>query len=216
MQMESSFGEAYVDEDGEFVLPVMDGEIRHSAPYTYQIINNEKIEIESRFVLQDGFLSFEVGDYDESKELVIDPMVYFVSNLTIDVRLDYMPFEAQVSQLCDGQSPNEATIMHVTADGAPSGNWVLRTFNTPAELRALGANGSLQEATGLPPGTTIQIVDGDNMIPGVAATITNLSGGPTFFTTADDDGMATSSEGNNVLGCQNEEACPAGSTFYAS
>jgi hypothetical protein len=136
-----------------------------------------------------------------------------ISSFYFAPTLHAQPFEAQISQLCDDQSPNEATIMYVTADGAPSGSWLLRTFNNPAQVWAPGANGSLQEATGLPPGTTIEIVDGNNIIGSAVATITNLSGGGTFFTTTDDDGVPASMEGVNDFGCQNEEACPAGSAF---
>jgi hypothetical protein len=53
----------------------------------------------------------------------------------------------------------------------------------------------------------MEIVDGNNIIGSAVATITNLSGGGTFFTTL----MMMAYwpvEGDNVLGCQNEEACP--------
>ncbi|MBC6993147.1 choice-of-anchor A family protein [Neolewinella lacunae] len=122
----------------------------------------------------------------------------------------FAPFEAQISQLCDGDSPNEATIIFATANDAPSGTWVLRTLNNPSEVWAMGANGSLQEAVMVPVGTVLEIVDGNNIVGSDVATITNLFGGSTFYITPDDD---TAIEGDNELGCQNEEACPAGSLF---
>ncbi|WP_282776325.1 GEVED domain-containing protein, partial [Phaeodactylibacter xiamenensis] len=131
-----------------------------------------------------------------------------VTTATIDCSAP--PFEAQISQLCDGDSPNEGTIIYATADNAPSGNWVLRTLNNPSEVWATGANGSLQEAVMVPVGTVLEIVDGNNIIGSDVATITNLTGGSTFFTTSDDD---TAVEGDNALGCQNEEACPSGGIF---
>jgi hypothetical protein len=83
-------------------------------------------------------------------------------------------------------------------------------LNNPAEVWATGANGSLQEAVMVPVGTVLEIVNGNNIIGSDVATITNLTGGSTFYTIPDDD---NSVEGDNVLGCQNEEACPAGSLF---
>ncbi|MCB0611461.1 MAG: hypothetical protein KDD12_27305, partial [Lewinella sp.] len=44
-------GTAYIDGNGELVLPAAEGEIRHSAPYAYQEIDGEKIPVQSKFAL---------------------------------------------------------------------------------------------------------------------------------------------------------------------
>ncbi|MCU0389525.1 MAG: PKD domain-containing protein [Thermoflexibacter sp.] len=47
-------------------------------PYTYQIINGEKVEIPSQFILKDNHIvGFELGDYNTNLPLVIDPQLVF-------------------------------------------------------------------------------------------------------------------------------------------
>ncbi|NJK83393.1 MAG: hypothetical protein HC912_05825 [Saprospiraceae bacterium] len=67
--------DASINDDGELVIPISSGNIRHSAPYAYQEIDGETIEVESRFALAEGILSFEVGAYEEDYALVIDPTI---------------------------------------------------------------------------------------------------------------------------------------------
>ncbi|MDX9791495.1 MAG: hypothetical protein RBT61_11740, partial [Candidatus Kapabacteria bacterium] len=50
------------------------GEIRKEKPFSYQIENHIKKEITSKFVLNTNILGFELGIYDISKELIIDPV----------------------------------------------------------------------------------------------------------------------------------------------
>lgn len=71
--------EARLNEQGELVLPFEEGEIRHSAPFAYQVIDGKQVEIESHFLLQDDCLSFELGQYDSGYELIIDPTIYEVA-----------------------------------------------------------------------------------------------------------------------------------------
>lgn len=54
-------------------------EIVDSKPFAYQIINGEKVEVECEFVLNSTVVSFDIGDYDESLPLVIDPELIFSS-----------------------------------------------------------------------------------------------------------------------------------------
>ena len=66
-----------IDSRGELVLKFKGGELRHRQPIAYQIIDGEKRVIESRFVLLGkNRVGFALGDYDRTKELVIDPIVY--------------------------------------------------------------------------------------------------------------------------------------------
>lgn len=48
-------------------------------PYAYQIINGEKIEVNCDFVVKNDVVSFKIGKYDRSKELVIDPTLIFAT-----------------------------------------------------------------------------------------------------------------------------------------
>jgi hypothetical protein len=73
----SEHEQAYINDRGELAIPVEGGEIRHSKPYAYQEIDGEEVVVESAFFLQDHQLGFEVGAYDETYTLVIDPDIYF-------------------------------------------------------------------------------------------------------------------------------------------
>lgn len=84
-------GAAYIDGNGDLVLPTAAGEIRHSAPYTYQVIEGEKVEVESRFRLvsrdlalltkyeRGEVLGVELGSFDPTRSVVIDPEISFIS-----------------------------------------------------------------------------------------------------------------------------------------
>ncbi len=53
------------------------GDVKVSDLFTYQVVNGNKREVSSQFqVSADGTVSFQVGQYDRSKPLVIDPLVY--------------------------------------------------------------------------------------------------------------------------------------------
>ncbi len=48
-------------------------------PFAYQVIDGKKVEIDCQFVVKEDIVSFKVGKYDRSKELVIDPTLIFAS-----------------------------------------------------------------------------------------------------------------------------------------
>ncbi|NJL75263.1 MAG: hypothetical protein HC892_09780 [Saprospiraceae bacterium] len=66
---------AFISERGELVIPTQAGLIHHSAPYTYQEVNGNRVEVESAFTLQNNVVGFNVGDYDKTQSLVIDPEI---------------------------------------------------------------------------------------------------------------------------------------------
>lgn len=64
-------------QDGEIKLQTAVGLIREGKPFSYQIINGEKIIIESTYRLENGVFGFEFPNgYDKNYPLVIDPFVY--------------------------------------------------------------------------------------------------------------------------------------------
>ena len=65
-----------LDDMGDLLLETKVGAFKEKRPYTYQIIDGEKKEIDSSFVIVDNFVHFEIGNYDLNYPLVIDPMVY--------------------------------------------------------------------------------------------------------------------------------------------
>ena len=70
--------------NGDLVLTLDDqgNQIRFNAPVTYQQGPAGREAVESRYVIHaDGTVGFEVGTYDTSRELVIDPVLVYGSYL---------------------------------------------------------------------------------------------------------------------------------------
>ncbi|HBB88300.1 MAG TPA: hypothetical protein DC047_11850 [Blastocatellia bacterium] len=67
-----------VDDNGELVLKLAGKEIRQHKPLVYQDINGTRQEIASRYALKENHqISFELGSYDLTKPLVIDPVLVY-------------------------------------------------------------------------------------------------------------------------------------------
>ncbi|MEI6090665.1 MAG: SBBP repeat-containing protein [bacterium] len=66
-----------ISKDSELCLTTRFGEIKHTKLLVYQMVNGQKTAIKSAFVsLADNTFKFEIGAYDKSRELVIDPLIY--------------------------------------------------------------------------------------------------------------------------------------------
>ena len=66
--------------NGNLIIKTDIGQTVELAPYTYQIDNNGKErKIDCRFVLRKNTVGFQLGDYDHSKDLIIDPELIFSS-----------------------------------------------------------------------------------------------------------------------------------------
>ena len=71
-----------VDGAGDLVLSVAGRELRQHRPYAYQEINGTRQEIASRYALVGhNQVGFELGDYDATKPLVIDPVLVYSTYL---------------------------------------------------------------------------------------------------------------------------------------
>lgn len=64
-----------IDENGKLVFETINGDIEFTRPIAYQTINGKKKEIKVSYKLNDFGYGFYLGDYDKSKELIIDPLV---------------------------------------------------------------------------------------------------------------------------------------------
>jgi uncharacterized protein (TIGR03437 family) len=70
--------EVRVDDAGDLVVSTLRGEIRWKKPEIYQGDANQRISVEGRFALRgENRVSFEIGAYDRSRDLVIDPVLAF-------------------------------------------------------------------------------------------------------------------------------------------
>lgn len=63
-----------VGEDGSLRLSTAAGELQQAAPFTYQYDASGRLrEVDSHFVLSGDEVRFELGQYDATRELIIDP-----------------------------------------------------------------------------------------------------------------------------------------------
>jgi hypothetical protein len=67
-----------VDDDGCLAVRTGDAEVRFHAPYAYQRIDGDAVEVDARYVLADNrHVSFELGAYDAAATLIIDPLIQY-------------------------------------------------------------------------------------------------------------------------------------------
>jgi len=55
------------------------GQIVEQKPYVYQIINGKIVEVASKFTITKNVLSYDLGEFDNTIELVIDPVLVFAT-----------------------------------------------------------------------------------------------------------------------------------------
>ena len=63
---------------GELVLVTKTGEMRQRKPKLYQYAGNRRVEVAGKYVIHGrDRVSFEVSGYDRTRELIIDPTLYY-------------------------------------------------------------------------------------------------------------------------------------------
>lgn len=70
-------GRVALDRHGDLVIGTAAGALVHHKPVVFQKTDGGRVEIEGRFVVKNGRVGFEVGRYDRTRELVIDPALAF-------------------------------------------------------------------------------------------------------------------------------------------
>jgi hypothetical protein len=71
-----------ITQEGDLAIDLKEGSILQKKPVLYQTINNTRKDIEGRFVLADATTyHFEIGPYDSSHPLVIDPVLAYSTYL---------------------------------------------------------------------------------------------------------------------------------------
>lgn len=96
----------------ELVIVTSVGVIREKAPFAYQILNGNMIEVNCEFVLKNGQLKFQLAKYDKNAKLVIDPEIAF--STYIGSTANNFGFTA-----CDDTQGNLISGATVFADGYP-------------------------------------------------------------------------------------------------
>ncbi len=74
--------EVSIDAEGNLILRTRGGEIRQRKPFIYQELAGERRRIEGRYArIGKHKIGFEVGEYDATKPLVIDPIISYSTYL---------------------------------------------------------------------------------------------------------------------------------------
>lgn len=69
-----------IDKQNDLVIKTPNTELIQHKPYAYQEIDGQRREVASRYVVAgDNSVKFEVGEYDRSKTLVIDPVLRYLT-----------------------------------------------------------------------------------------------------------------------------------------
>ena len=63
--------------DGNIVVQTSVADIVELRPYVYQMVEGREVAVEASYVVEGNEVRFALGDYDTTKELVIDPYLYF-------------------------------------------------------------------------------------------------------------------------------------------
>jgi Beta-propeller repeat len=73
---------ARITSDGALILGTAAGELRHERPFAYQQSNGSMTPVQTVFKKRsDGTIGFQVGDYDRTLPLVIDPVLVYSTYL---------------------------------------------------------------------------------------------------------------------------------------
>ncbi len=75
-------GHVSIDANGELVVNTATGELREAAPEIYQDVAGQHVKIEGHYrMLADRVVGFEIGPYDRTQTLVIDPTISYSTYL---------------------------------------------------------------------------------------------------------------------------------------
>ncbi len=67
----------FINENGDLVYLTRFGEVKNSELFAYQESNRNKNKIECSFAQdKENFISFKLGEFDKTKVLIIDPLIY--------------------------------------------------------------------------------------------------------------------------------------------
>ena len=74
-----------IDGNGNLQIETSSGTLTQRAPIAYQIINGEKVYVDASFIIkEDNNLGFDIGEYDASQKLYIDPVLHYSTYLGSD------------------------------------------------------------------------------------------------------------------------------------
>lgn len=69
----------YLNDGGDLIIETSSGKWQHARPIAYQIIRGKRHEVEARFKkIDEDHYGFEVGEFDHTVDLILDPIVTFL------------------------------------------------------------------------------------------------------------------------------------------
>jgi hypothetical protein len=102
-----------IGQKGELLIPLNGQDLREEVPSVYQDYGGQRVTVEGRFVLGGaGTVRLEVGAYDRSLPLIVDPSLSY-------------------STLLDGSSPSAATALAVDSNGSAYITGFTSAYNFP-------------------------------------------------------------------------------------
>ena len=101
-----------LNEQGDLVLKAQVADVSLRKPISYQLINGERHEVPSHYVIRNGNeVGFNIDDYDKSKPLIIDPVLVYSTflggsngNPTIDETANSITVDASGNVYLTGSS----------------------------------------------------------------------------------------------------------------
>lgn len=74
--------DVFIDEKGDLILRAGGGDIRQEKPFVYQDVEGARRKVEGRYSRIGKYeIGFEIGEYDTTKPLVIDPIITYSTYL---------------------------------------------------------------------------------------------------------------------------------------
>lgn len=64
-----------INAEKQLVLATDAGNIKFTAPVAFQYINKKKVNVEAAYMVSGNTYGFQLGEYDKSRELIIDPLI---------------------------------------------------------------------------------------------------------------------------------------------
>ncbi|MFK8104917.1 MAG: SBBP repeat-containing protein, partial [Saprospiraceae bacterium] len=76
----------FINTEGELVFETRFGEVKQKQLELYQVINGKRVIVSGKFVKSKDGIQFSVANYDKTKDLIIDPLIYatFIGGSLLD------------------------------------------------------------------------------------------------------------------------------------
>ena len=99
--------------DENILIDICDVQFVEQAPWSYQTENGKITEVNSHFVKEGGVFHYKIGPYDETKILVIDPILTagtFVGSITSDELWGYCATYGQDGSIYSASKPSTSNL----------------------------------------------------------------------------------------------------------